>query len=260
MIQAPNLSFCPPVIQKKAYLSKVSLFAIVASLILHAGLFLWFIWSPAGQDSLRTSGRAPVTVTIIMPAGEDTIAPEKLPVETHDRNIERQPGPVTKKIVKPVIAKKSTTKTLPSVTAANHNRKIIRQPEPLESKPVQQATTEPALSAQQQRVNVVSHFPAVSIHKGEADYFDTIRAWLEKHKTYPRRARIKGMEGEVIISFTYNRDGQILSKQMLKSSGYDILDRAALSTLHAANPLPAIPDSLNKNQVTLNVPFGFNLM
>ncbi|HRK57231.1 MAG TPA: energy transducer TonB [Burkholderiaceae bacterium] len=102
--------------------------------------------------------------------------------------------------------------------------------------------------------------PGAANIAGEADYLSRLKAWLEQHKAYPRRARLQAIEGEVMIAITFDRSGRVLAQQLIASSGHASLDRAALAAVESANPLPAIPPELPHQQMTLNVPFGFHLM
>jgi len=55
---------------------------------------------------------------------------------------------------------------------------------------------------------------------------------LARHFRYPFQALRRGLEGEVIVAFTLKVDGQIENIRIASSSGYSILDSAALQTLN----------------------------
>ena len=44
-----------------------------------------------------------------------------------------------------------------------------------------------------------------------ADYMSVLQAWLEKHKEYPRSARLRRIQGVVLLSFAIDRAGQVLA-------------------------------------------------
>ena len=92
-----------------------------------------------------------------------------------------------------------------------------------------------------------------------ADYMARLQAWLEKYKEYPRRARSRRQEGTVYLYFVIDRDGRLRDYRIKRSSGYDLLDRAAIAMIKRAQPLPRIPDSLDRTQVVLVVPVQFVL-
>lgn len=75
----------------------------------------------------------------------------------------------------------------------------------------------------------------------EATWEAMVMAQLEQHRRYPASARARREQGVAHITFTLNRQGLVLSSSILQSSGSATLDRAALDTLHRAQPLPPIP-------------------
>lgn len=58
-----------------------------------------------------------------------------------------------------------------------------------------------------------------------------IKADLARHFQYPRIARQRGWEGEVILGFMLMPDGRITTIRILKSSGFFLLDQAARQSL-----------------------------
>lgn len=95
--------------------------------------------------------------------------------------------------------------------------------------------------------------------KAREAYYETLKRWIEKHNNYPRRARLKGLEGEVVLLVTLDKMGRIIAQEMVSRSGHKILDRSAIKTLKSASPFPAIPDSLGTTKVTLQIPFAYYL-
>lgn len=92
-----------------------------------------------------------------------------------------------------------------------------------------------------------------------ADYVTLLQAWLEKHKTYPRRARTRRQEGVVKLYFVIDRNGQVLEHRIEESSGYRILDREVAEMIQRAAPMPAMPDDMDKTELALVVPIQFQL-
>jgi TonB family protein len=80
-----------------------------------------------------------------------------------------------------------------------------------------------------------------SSHKGNTNNpYDLIRAAIEKAKTYPFLARKKRIEGTVITGFTINSKGYPQDIKVEKSSGYEILDSAAIKIVIKAAPFPEV--------------------
>jgi len=92
------------------------------------------------------------------------------------------------------------------------------------------------------------------------DYMSRLRAWLEKHKRYPRRARQRRQEGTAMLSFVLDRDGRVVEYAIRESSGHRILDEEVAAMIERAQPLPAFPDDMQRSRLTLVVPVQFYLM
>lgn len=93
-----------------------------------------------------------------------------------------------------------------------------------------------------------------------ADYMAQLRAWLEKHKRYPRRARTRRQEGTAVLRFVVDREGRVLEYEIRESSGHDILDREVTAMIERAQPLPGMPDDMGRGRLELVVPVQFRLM
>jgi TonB family protein len=63
---------------------------------------------------------------------------------------------------------------------------------------------------------------------------------LERVKTYPRMARERGIQGVVHVRFKLRPTGDVETVEIVKSSGYDILDTASIRTVYRAAPMPYV--------------------
>lgn len=86
-----------------------------------------------------------------------------------------------------------------------------------------------------------------------------VMAHLGRHKRYPVEARIKHVEGEVLLRFTMDRTGKVRSASLTKGSGAPMLDAEALAMLVRAQPLPPLPTQVRAEQVELVVPINYRL-
>jgi TonB family protein len=68
----------------------------------------------------------------------------------------------------------------------------------------------------------------------------TIVTAIERTKSYPRLARERGMEGVVRLRFKLNAAGDVETMEVLKSSGYEILDSASIRAVYRAVPFPRV--------------------
>lgn len=80
---------------------------------------------------------------------------------------------------------------------------------------------------------------------------------ISNAKRYPGTARDKRIEGEVSIRFTIDRYGAVITRKVEASSGYPVLDAAALAVLDEVGKLPTPPNHLSKNAFTLIVPLRY---
>lgn len=92
------------------------------------------------------------------------------------------------------------------------------------------------------------------------DFLDTISKKIEKSKLYPQWAMETGIQGRVIVRFTILKNGTLEQEpQLIKSSGSEILDNAAIMAVKAAIPFPEIPESLKRDQIHVELPMEFIL-
>jgi protein TonB len=82
---------------------------------------------------------------------------------------------------------------------------------------------------------------------------------LQRFKNYPSGARARNEQGVVKLTFTVDRDGHVLSRQIVAGSGYPDLDAEVLTMVERAQPLPAFPASMSQAQQDFTVPIRFSL-
>ena len=82
---------------------------------------------------------------------------------------------------------------------------------------------------------------------------------LQQVKRYPSAARSRGEQGVVLLAFSINRDGHVMSRHIVKGSGYAALDDEAMALVERAQPMPAFPPSMTEAQLSLTVPIRFSL-
>ena len=82
---------------------------------------------------------------------------------------------------------------------------------------------------------------------------------LEKFKQYPEDARFHHQQGVAYLRFTMNRQGQVLSASIDRSSGNAALDAEALALVRRAQPLPKPPADVPGDRLELVAPIEFSL-
>lgn len=73
---------------------------------------------------------------------------------------------------------------------------------------------------------------------------EIIGSAIERAKTYPLIARKRGIEGTVYVSFLISSNGKPREIEILKSSGFRILDRATVKVVEKAGPYPHIENRI----------------
>jgi periplasmic protein TonB len=82
---------------------------------------------------------------------------------------------------------------------------------------------------------------------------------LQQYKRYPAAAQSRGEEGVVELSFTVDRAGHVLSREIVRSSGHRELDNEVMSMIERAQPLPPFPASMPQAKLDLTLPIRFSL-
>jgi periplasmic protein TonB len=75
------------------------------------------------------------------------------------------------------------------------------------------------------------------------DYIDRLQRWIARFRSYPEEAKTKKQEGTASIGFELARDGTVLDAWIAQSSGFPLLDQAALKMIHDASPVPKVPEN-----------------
>ena len=87
-------------------------------------------------------------------------------------------------------------------------------------------------------------------------YLSAIRREIEKHKRYPTRAKMMRKQGIVTVSFAIGADGSISGASIVKSSGAEDLDNAALSAVNSARSIGPRPAGISSS---ISVPISFKI-
>jgi protein TonB len=90
-------------------------------------------------------------------------------------------------------------------------------------------------------------------------YFTGMRKAIELTWNYPLEAARRGMKGEVGLEFAINKDGRASRIRVIKSSGYEILDRAIVEAIKLASPFSPLPDGFGKNRIVVTGSFRYIL-
>jgi len=84
-------------------------------------------------------------------------------------------------------------------------------------------------------------------------YLGRLRAHLGRKTVNPGSR----MTGTVVVRFTVDASGRVLSREIAQSSGHLVLDNAALASLERAAPFPPFPDGMTREPMIVSAPFRF---
>ncbi len=144
-----------------------------------------------------------------------------------------------------------TSAPVTEVTAHQFVRDVA--PPKIESKPVAKKDTAKAVGL---KVGNSNSKEAEMI----ARYEQLISLWIQKFKLYPEDARADGMQGETVVRIRIDRRGNVRYYTLERSTGYPVLDRAAVDMIRRANPVPAVPVDYPPGEVLeFLIPVHFSL-
>lgn len=90
-------------------------------------------------------------------------------------------------------------------------------------------------------------------------YLGELQRAIERHKTYPRQARLRRQEGVVRVSFRLDEEGRVAAVEVEQSSGSSLLDRHVEHLLsRIALPRPPSDVQVARQEITLPVEFRLN--
>lgn len=226
-------------------------FAVLASVAVHAAIAAAFLTSePAmtaydagsGSDAFTTDLTVTLEGSAMLGGAEEVV--EAVDIAPVQQMTKTEPVETKEPEVTDVITSSEATTEAPLE---------IKDAKPVEEeKPVEVTTQEvaPMVATEQQNVGSKqsgSDATARRLYMGE------IAKKLQRSKVNPRST----MTGTVLLGFTIDPRGEILSRTVLQSSGSKVLDDAAIASLERAAPFPPLPGEASNGPLELQVPFRF---
>lgn len=179
----------------------------------------------------------PVPAPTVQPRRE--ITPEPAPTPPPVQEVRPEPPPPVQARSEPQIS--------PPPVAPQAEREPAPRSEP---QPIAKAET-PALAVRQA--------PAVPDTGALKAYGETLARAFDKKKSYPRLARMRSWQGTTQLKLRIGSDGKLHDLSVARSSGFEVLDAAAVHMVQDSLPLPEPPDVLRDRELTLTVPIVFKL-
>jgi len=102
---------------------------------------------------------------------------------------------------------------------------------------------------------------AVARPAAKADYgwlAESLHRRIIELRHYPSTARLNGWEGKVVLKVSIRNDGQLKDVEVVKSSGHESLDQAAMEAVRRACPLH-MKHELTAPMVVLHLPVSYSL-
>jgi protein TonB len=127
----------------------------------------------------------------------------------------------------------------------------VAVPPPEEAKPAPpQVQPAPATTAPPP-----THASQAAIRK----WYTDVRAQFDRHKAYPKSARMRHETGTVQLAFAIDRQGRVVSSAVERSSGHETLDQEAIATVRRAQPFPTPPAAMPGDTFNFTLPVPFSI-
>jgi len=199
------------------------------------------------------------------------------------------PKPTLAREIKPV-------KKEPVATAKDENRKKVKklrestetkpkEKAPKKKKPLEKQKTEPEPKPERKQVKPKQQMPAVKSgnqgvngsiasqdkeqetgeqHQSAASiqeelFAAKVRTHLFANKKYPRKLKLKREEGQVVISFTLDRNGRVVDYQIVSRKGSIKFEKAVKRLIKRAQPFPLPNDALAWNSKKFAIAINYQL-
>ncbi len=91
------------------------------------------------------------------------------------------------------------------------------------------------------------------------EYASKVSAIVARNKRYPRWAREEGFEGAALLTFSIISNGSASEARVTRSSGFKVLDDAAVETVRGCGAFPPLPPELEMNTVSISVSIVYEL-
>lgn len=168
------------------------------------------------------------TSTITLPGSTGSVMAVRIKEKTTQQHDNNKPESVSKKTASPKLTKLISSE------------KYIKIPR---NKQVNKTASTPATSSSD---NSRAHVISILIDE------------FSRYFSYPKLAQRRNWQGKVLLSLRISPAGLIKSIEINDSSGYSILDQAALAAMRKVGTLPKISSWL-KNDIELQLPVVYQL-
>jgi protein TonB len=195
-----------------------------------------------GGDAFSTELTVSIESSSMLGETEEVI--EAIDIAPVQEAIKAEPVETKEPELKDIITASEATTEAP---AEIDKAKPIEEEKPVEMTAVEVA---PTVAAEQQ--NVGSKLSGGDI-TARRIYMGEVAKKLHRNKVNPRSQ----LTGTVMLRFTLDPQGEIVSRTIQQSSGSKVLDDAAIAALERAAPFPPLPNTVASGPLEMQVPFRF---
>ncbi|EFN0419241.1 energy transducer TonB [Campylobacter coli] len=236
------------------------IFGLVSSLILHALVLMFFLFSFYTQE--KSSGvdfKQGVEFTSIMMVSELPIGELKeVSIDQKKSNSQDKNKKQDEKMSLNSQDKNAVLKAQKKIKKQDENqaqKEIANASE--NSKFKNESLSAPLQSNEDKTQTIISGDAKEQIKSYQA----LLMAHLAKFKKYPQEAIMQKQEGVVRIRVSIDESGNVLSKELKKSCPYAVLNDEVLSLFKRASPLPKPPKEMLKDgeKISFVMPIDYNI-
>lgn len=182
---------------------------------------------------------------------------------------------ITKKVYKPLLDKKSSTiaqegknsktplKKQPHISHTQEFKKVYNNTPQSKNSPLNSKPKDEVITAPPEGKDSIVEDTSIDLSEQKSltkSWQSQVIGHLSRFKKYPKTALDKNKEGKAIVCVVINKDGQILSAKLIKSTQEFSLDSEAIALFRRVPPLPKPPVFLLKDEkVGFTLPIDFNL-
>jgi len=91
------------------------------------------------------------------------------------------------------------------------------------------------------------------------EYMQRVRQRIYAKWSYPHEAQSRELNGKLAIEFHVGKDGQLLSLELIASSGEAILDASALNAIKMAEYYPPLPEAMRRDVLPIVAIFTYRI-
>jgi TonB family protein len=241
--------------------------AAIVALVLHGGCIAFAITSGQFDDPDDALGAPAIAIDVDMLAPAREIS-ELAPGPDSEASAAAPDVMQQQEIAKQVELPKDTpveTDDPDRVVTPDDSAKVVQEePKPTTTQAVASTasvaaedTAMPTLQAVKEAERTVAPVQGTgqSAERIRATWQKELIAHFNKYRRYPSDQPDRHVE--IVVAFTLDRTGHVLSAEVEKSSGIPAFDAAAVAMVHRSDPVPAPPPAVADDTLTFSVPVNF---